>query len=288
MKDFTLHTYRKLLTAIQDAGYHFFTFEDWCKGNASGRYVILRHDVDLKAANSLITAQLEASMGIRATYYFRIVPQSNQPGIIQSIAGFGHEIGYHYEDLSLFHGDTEKAIEHFNRQLNHFRQFYPVKTICMHGSPTSKWDNRDLWKKYDYRNYGVLGEPYLDFKKNSDFNSQYKYFTDTARMWDGDAFNVRDSFSVNNGSMPKDSACLNEINSLGKEEATESLKIHSTLEFINWLKMMPDENVFMITTHPQRWTNKPVEWFLELLKQNIKNRIKKILVNKKRKFKNSK
>jgi len=288
MKDFTLHTYRKLLSAIQDAGYNFFTFEDWCNGNATGRYVILRHDVDLKAANSLITAQMEAEMGIQATYYFRIVPQSNQPGIIQLIAGIGHEIGYHYEDLSLFHGDTEKAIVHFNRQLNHFRQFYPVKTICMHGSPTSKWDNRDLWKYYDYRNYGILGEPYLDFKKDSDLNTPYKYFTDTARMWDGDAFNLRDRFSLHTGSVPKDSASRNEVNSSGKDEETESLKIHSTLELIHWLKMMPPENVIMITTHPQRWTNNPVEWFLELLKQKIKNHIKKILVNKKIKLKNSK
>ena len=97
-------------------------------------------------------------MGIRASYYFRVVPQSNQPDVIRAIAGLGHEIGYHYEDMSLFNGDADKSIEHFKTQLQHFRQFYPVRTICMHGSPTSKWDNKELWTKFDYRDYGKSSE----------------------------------------------------------------------------------------------------------------------------------
>ena len=55
----------------------------------------------------------------------------------------------------------ELAIEDFERNLEKFREFYPVKTICMHGSPLSKWDNRDLWKRYDYRDYGIIAEPYF-------------------------------------------------------------------------------------------------------------------------------
>ncbi|MFT3754084.1 MAG: hypothetical protein QM800_14820 [Paludibacter sp.] len=144
MYDFTLTIYRQLLLALREAGYSFYSFEDWCDGKATGRYVILRHDVDLKAANSVETARIEAELGIRATYYFRVVPQSNQPELIREIAALGHEVGYHYEDLSLFNGDLEKSVDHFKQQLEHFRRFYPVRTICMHGSPTSKWDNKDL------------------------------------------------------------------------------------------------------------------------------------------------
>ncbi|MBW1833780.1 MAG: hypothetical protein JRI62_03015 [Deltaproteobacteria bacterium] len=43
----------------------------------------------------------------------------------------------------------------FGRNLEKLRKFYPVKTICMHGSPLSKWDNLDLWKKYNYREFGI-------------------------------------------------------------------------------------------------------------------------------------
>ena len=63
MRDFTLHIYKELLQAIKSAGYAFYTFEDWCDGKAEGRFVILRHDVDLKAENSFMTAEIEAGNG---------------------------------------------------------------------------------------------------------------------------------------------------------------------------------------------------------------------------------
>jgi len=273
MKDFTLKAYKQLLLSIKQSGYSFITFEDWCDGNFKGRNVILRHDVDLKAENSLAIARIEAEIGIPATYYFRVVPQSNQPEIILSIAELGHEIGYHYEDLSLFHGDAEKAMKHFSLQLEYFRQFYPVRTICMHGSPTSKWDNRDLWKTYNYRDLGIIGEPYLDFiSAKPEVNADRIYFTDTARMWDGEQYNIRDKSP---GSM------LSEKKPTGKE----NVKIHTTFEFINWFKASPVAQVIMITTHPQRWTDKTVDWYIEIIKQTIKNSIKRIIVRNRREVK---
>ena len=262
--DFTLSAYRQLLNTLQQAGYTFRTFEDWCEGKESGRYVILRHDVDLKANRSLVTAKIEAEMGICASYYFRIVPQSNQPEIIRAIAALGHEIGYHYEDLSLFSGDTDKAFDHFKTQLAYFRQFYPVKTICMHGSPTSKFDNRDLWKLNDYRELGVIGEPYLDFLSlPAALNGDIVYFTDTARMWDGGKYNVRDKSVISDQS---------------SVISSKKKIIHSTYDFIEYINNKPIENGMMITTHPQRWTSKPLPWLQEFVLQNIKNIVKKLLV----------
>ena len=81
----------------------------------------------------------------------------------------------------------DKAIKSFERNLEKLRKLYPVKTVCMHGSPLSKWDNRDLWKRYDYRDYGIIAEPYFDI----DFD-EVLYLTDTGRRWDGDRVSVRD------------------------------------------------------------------------------------------------
>ena len=269
--DFTLSAYRQLLNALQHADYAFHTFEEWCDGKAAGRYVLLRHDVDLKARRSLVTAKIEAEMGIRATYYFRIVPQSNQPEIIREIASLGHEIGYHYEDLSLFNGDNDKAFDHFKTQLTYFRRFYPVKTICMHGSPTSKFDNRDLWKLNDYRELGVIGEPYLDFLSTpAVLNGDITYFTDTARMWDGGKYNVRDKLVISHQS----SETSDQLSVISSKKKT----IHSTYDFIEYINNKPIENGMMITTHPQRWTDKLLPWLQELVFQNIKNCIKKMLV----------
>lgn len=260
MKDFSLIIYTNLLQALMHADYTFYTFEDWCDGKAQGRYVILRHDVDLKAENSLATARIEAEMGIRASYYFRVVPQSNRPEIINEIANLGHEIGYHYEDLSLFNGDVEKSIDHFKLQLAHFRQFYPVRTICMHGSPTSKWDNKDLWQKYNYRDFGIVGEPYFDFLNNERIKG-VRYLTDTARMWDGDKYNVRDK---------RKSMDVDRLNS----------PIHSTLNFVNWLNSKPTIDILMITTHPQRWTNNSIQWAKELVSQTLKNVVKRFIISR--------
>lgn len=268
MNDFTLTIYRKLLQALLDSGYSFYTFEQWCDSKASGKYVILRHDVDLKAGHSLATAQIEAKLGIVASYYFRVVPQSNQPKIIKAIALLGHEIGYHYEDLAICNGNLEESIVHFQKQLAHFRQFYPVRTICMHGSPTSKWDNRDLWKNNDYRDYEIIGEPYFDFLTTKSSTEDLKiepalYLTDTGRMWDGDKYNIRDKATI----------------SVSEKKVGEEVIIHSTFDFINWLAKGNTANALMITTHPQRWTDNLLEWIIEYVAQHLKNVIKRIITH---------
>ncbi|MFT3754085.1 MAG: hypothetical protein QM800_14825 [Paludibacter sp.] len=90
-------------------------------------------------------------------------------------------------------------------------------------------------------------------------NSDIVYLTDTARMWDGDKYNVRDR-------------------ALQKNQP--DFLIHSTMDFINWLNTSPASNVLMITTHPQRWTNSRVGWVKELVLQTLKNTVKGWLVRK--------
>ena len=248
--DFTLKSYKKLLIALKQANYNFITFEEFCENKAADKFVIFRHDVDLKAENSLETAKIEYELGIKTSYYFRIVPQSNKAHIIRQIAELGHEIGYHYEDLSLFKGNENEAISHFEKQLAHFRQFYPVRTICMHGSPTSKIDNKNIWKSHNYRNFGIIGEPYFDVNFDEIF-----YLTDTGRTWDGERFSVRD-----------------------KVKSAFDLHFKTTDDIINAAKSGVLPNKIMITSHPQRWTGNPFAWILELVLQTVKNKIKKFIV----------
>lgn len=257
--DFTLSIYKSLLTTLQSAGYAFYTFEDYLKIDKPGeKFVILRHDVDEIAGNALQMAKLEHSLGIRATYYFRIVKQSNKAEIIKKIADMGHEIGYHYEDLSLCKGNVSDAIRHFEKQLVYFRTYYPVKTICMHGSPASKIDNRDIWKHLHYKNYGIIGEPYFDI----DFSRLF-YLTDTGRRWDGYKVSVRDKIPQH------------------QERWIEEGKVyHKTQDIIKALNNQVFPSQLMLATHPQRWTNNKLQWGKELLSQKVKNIIKRILIRK--------
>lgn len=188
--DFTISTYKRLITAFLDKGYRVISVVEYMEKEHQGKVIALRHDVDEQPQNALAMASVENSLGIKATYYFRRVPKSDHPDIIRKIAAMGHEIGYHYEDLSATGGDMEKAIESFGINLDYFRQYYPVKTVCMHGSSSSEYDNRDIWRHTELSDYGLIGEPYLSF----DFTRVF-YMTDTGYAWDGGRFAVRDKVS---------------------------------------------------------------------------------------------
>ncbi len=71
--DFTLTTYRQLLTALQSNGYFFKIFADFIR-NPEKKVVVMRHDVDRLPGNALKMAGIEHGMGIAASYYFRDVP----------------------------------------------------------------------------------------------------------------------------------------------------------------------------------------------------------------------
>jgi len=248
MKDFTLDIYRHLLETALANGYHLTRFEDYIsQPDLHQKVFVLRHDVDKLPLNSLATAQLQADLGVKGTYYFRVVKESYHPAVIEQIAALGHEIGYHYEDMALCQGNAEKAIAHFKEWLEKFRIFYPVSTICMHGSPLSKFDNRSLWEHYNYKDYGLKAEPYFDV----DF-SKVLYVTDTGRRWDGAKVAVRD-----------------------KIQEGLSHPYRSTTDLINAFRenKMPDQ--ILQNIHPQRWTDSNMQWWKERLLQNTKNMVKK-------------
>ena len=254
--DFTIKKYIELIRCFQTSGYLFVPFEDYCRGVDGKRFVILRHDVDRKAYNSLRIAQIEHSFGVKASYYFRFGYWNSGLEIIKEIVSLGHEIGYHYEDLVLFNGDKEKAIDHFKKQLMHFRQFYPVRSICMHGSPKSKIDSRDIWNSYDYHDFGIIGEPYFDVDYSNVF-----YLTDTGRCWDGFNVSLRDK-----------------IPCYQTKWSEKGLLYHNTDDIIAALTEGSFPNQLMLTTHPQRWTDNSIEWTMELLSQSLKNVVKGTMV----------
>ena len=254
MRDFTLKAYWSLLEAFQRNGYRFQTFEEMMTQPADGKTVVMRHDVDEKAWNALKMAQLENELGVRATYFFRIVKQSNVPEVIRQIVALGHEVGYHYEDLALAEGDDVLAIKSFEENLKYFRGYYPVKSVCMHGSSTSKYDNRLLWKNHALSDFGLVGEPYLSV----DFEKVF-YMTDTGYAWDGGKFATRDvveshfglSFHttqqivecIDQGRFPEQSLIL--AHTLWTDSLNQWFKLHLREYFRNNLKLMAQKNRFV-------------------------------------------
>jgi hypothetical protein len=253
--DFTLDKYRQLLKALLKANYKFVTYSVYISNpSADEKVIILRHDVDAKPKNSMKTAQIEKELGVVATYYFRAVPESWNEPIIRQISSLGHEVGYHYESLTTCHGDVSAAYSDFIRNLERLRDLVTVSSICMHGSPRSPYDSKDIWKSYDYFALNLVGEPYLD----TDFSKIF-YLTDTGRRWDGFKTSVRDKIPV-----------YQEIWRIN------GLIFHTTDDLLLSIQnnKLPDK--IMITTHPQRWTDNKLSWIKELIFQRFKNCIKRL------------
>lgn len=208
----------------------------------------MRHDIDRLAKQALKIASIEEEFGIRATYYFRTNKTVFVPEIIQEIEKMGHEVGYHYEVLSTAKGDYEKAIKLFENDVHKFKNICNLKTICMHGAVWSKYDNRDLWKYYDFRNFGLVGEAYLSVGKN------LNYFTDTGRGWNSKS-NLRDFIP-------------------GK---TEKIFAKTTDDLIELIESYEIANLY-ISLHPERWKSNVVNWGLCWLQDLLLNYGKKVLI----------
>ena len=243
--DFTLNTYHHLLNALYAEGFKFQSFSIFMQTPVA-RSIVLRHDVDRLPINALKTARLESDLGISASYYFRAVSESWDEAIISEISKLGHEVGYHYENLSFCNGRTSLAWENFQTNLAKLRALVPVTSICMHGSPMSHINNLDLWQTYDYKTLGVVGEPYLDVDYSEVF-----YLSDTGRSWNHSRASIRD-----------------------KVDSGFSIPVSSTGHLIDLARQgqLPDQ--IMINTHPQRWEDRPLHWLKELVWQNVKNRVK--------------
>ena len=82
--DFTITSYKYLLESLQRKSYTFQTFENFIN-HPNNKTIILRHDVDLLPLNSLRFAKIQASLGIKGTYYFRTVAESWDEGVIKEI-----------------------------------------------------------------------------------------------------------------------------------------------------------------------------------------------------------
>ena len=93
----------------------------------------------------------------------------------------------------------------------------------------------------------------MDFDK-------FFYLTDTGRRWDGWKTSVRDK-------VPQQ-----------QKWNKEGLVFHSTNDIIKAAKQgkLPDK--IMITFHPQRWNDSSIPWLKELVLQNAKNVVKRLII----------
>jgi hypothetical protein len=254
MKDFTHEFYEKYLDAIKRKFINIIRFDEYFLFNPyPSSFCIIRHDVDRKTRNALEMAKIEKEMGIKATYYFRNRRNTFMPDIIEKIAFLGHEIGYHYENLSDTKGYKELALEDFEKNIAMFRRLHPVKTISSHGRPLGAYNNLYLWGPLDerellFKKFGILGDAILDI----DY-SNVVYISDTGRNWSSTKSNVRDK-----------------VDSLIKIDFRNGYNLYSYLDHHPNPKM-----VFQI--HPERWSSNNLDYSMQFCKDFCINLVKTII-----------
>jgi hypothetical protein len=291
--DFTLDTYRSLIIALISCGYEFRSFEQF-NPEEKGKISVLRHDVDKLPRNALEMARAEKELNVKASYHFRVGKAGFDIAVIREIAGMGHEVAYHYEDLSLVSGLMrrkdrtenklfERAYGMFINNLSLLKVIYPVKVISMHGSPLSAYDNRKLWKYFNYREHGIICEPYFDINL-----SKVLYLTDTGRRWNSKNANLRDgavkgAAGLQAGKSFYESWCVIPIEGSAMNMTQQAYALQASHRFRSTAAIikqayqgtMPDK--IIISTHPQRWNKIGFQWLKELVMQNIKNVFKVML-----------
>jgi hypothetical protein len=247
--DFTLQKYRTILVAAQKAGYETYPISSWYElGADKRRGIMLRHDVDRRPENALAMAELENSLGIASTYYFRILPCAFHPKIINQIHKLGHEIGYHYEDWYLAKSDPAKAIDLFKTHLAKIRELVPVRSIAMHGSPLSRENNMTIWQHYQFSEHSV-NDAILSF----DYKN-YVFFTDSGRTFGVSGANLRDYLG----------------------DADVAPEVRTSDDLASWLQQRPREQI-QINVHPERWNNPGIAWLRQWGTDLAANTAKRLL-----------
>jgi hypothetical protein len=280
--DFTFAKYVELCREILDSDCSILTVEKYLTmEKRPDKFVIIRHDIDDDAdlAYALKMAKFEAELGIATTYYFRTCKSVFKIDVIKEIATMGHEIGYHYEVLGDAEGDYGRAIRLFETELNKFKNVSNVKTIAQHGGPLRSglnvvtlsgvlgiiknmlqrnnifdhWESKNLWKKYDFKKYGIIGEVYLSI----DY-SKVAYLSDTNRTWIDSSYRLKDYVEEYN-------------------EKNSQTHIKNTDELIENVKGNNLQK-FIILVHPSNWKESFREWLTWLILQQVRNTGKRCLV----------
>lgn len=241
--DFTLDRYRECLIALRSSFGEATLFRSLVSQELPAHFMALRHDIDRHTDRSLEMARLEHELGLVASYHFRL-PHTFDVEMFCAIEALGHEVGYHYENLSETNGDMDAALEDFGNKLGQLREVANVTTCCMHGRPLKPYDNRDLWRDPARRTllkerFGILGELYLDID-----HTDIAYINDNGRNWTTGRAKRRDHV---NSSIPA---------SFG-----------SGYELLAYLRERPHKwLVFQV--HPECWTNSwagsAAQWSLDV------------------------
>lgn len=146
----SLKEYRQILQTATHRGYRFLRLTDLHDYTPldSEKIMVLRHDIDTHPQAALSFAEIEENCGAHGSYFFRL--ETTHPEIMHILHQRGHEVGYHYEELTAFAvnhhlKDKQAVLQHlpdikqdFARHLTSLRDQLrlPLTAVAAHGDFT--------------------------------------------------------------------------------------------------------------------------------------------------------
>jgi hypothetical protein len=114
--DFTINNYRTIIQTAKKNEYQFsFFHEPYLRDT---RQILWRHDVEFSPFIALQMAEIEATEGVKATYFFQLhaefynLLEKAISEIVLKIKSYGHDIGLHF-DSHYFNVTNEKNLEKY-------------------------------------------------------------------------------------------------------------------------------------------------------------------------------
>ena len=158
-----LDSYRELLETAINAGYCILPIGAFWRLIKDGqvdretRYLVLRHDVDTGPRTAALMFDVERSLGVTGSYYFRL--STLDVKLMNAIAADGGEASYHYEELAtlakrLRLHSRDDAIAHLEEGKAAFRlnvdrvravTGLPIRVVASHGDFANTALNTPNW-----------------------------------------------------------------------------------------------------------------------------------------------
>lgn len=174
---FTYEAYRGLVQLLRDEGYQITNYHGF--GNVEGgSCVILRHDIDNSVGKAYQLAEIERGLGVSSTWFVLVTSEFYNPaaaanrGLLQEMAGMGHEIGLHFDEAS-YKGCSEEELRQAAEKERGMLEGIlglPITTVSMHRPSErtlrSDWDFPTMVNSYGKR-----------------FFSEFKYVSDSRMHW---------------------------------------------------------------------------------------------------------
>lgn len=172
--DFTISNYHKLLSfAVEHYSFIFFNQE------SKSESIILRHDLEFSVEIAMKMAQIEAYLGIKATYFVQLHSEFyntlEKKNILQlnEIKNLGHQIGLHF-DSHFWNISNEDELHEklvFDKEILEKNLNTSIKVFSFH-------NNNEFTLSCRKETYGGLINVYSDY-----FRENYDYSSDSLGYW---------------------------------------------------------------------------------------------------------